>query len=74
MAALIALAAICLSAAGVVAAIIGMVAVAIRREDRNLTLTSEAPDTVTRVGRWLTGLYVRAPSRSATGDREKALV
>ena len=47
-----------------------MVAVAIRREDRTLTLTSQAPDTVTRAGRRLTGLHVRTHS----GDREKARV
>ena len=70
MAALIALAAICLFAAGALAGITGVVAVAIRREDRNLTLTSQAPDTVTRAGRRLTGLHVRTHS----GDREKALV
>jgi hypothetical protein len=55
MAAPIALAVICLFAAGAVAGITGVVAVAIRREDRNLTLTSQAPGTVTRAGRRLTG-------------------
>jgi hypothetical protein len=59
MAAVIALAAICLVAVGALAGITGMVAVAIRREDRNLTLTSQAPGTVTRAGRRLTGLHVR---------------
>ncbi len=43
MAALIAFAAIGLFAAGVVAGIIGVVSLAIRREERNFTLTSEAP-------------------------------
>jgi hypothetical protein len=61
MAALIALMAICLFAAGVVVGIIGMVAVAIRREERNLTLTSAAPGQVASAGRWLNGLYVRVP-------------
>jgi hypothetical protein len=74
MAALIALVAICLFAAGVVAGIIGVVAIAIHREERNPTLTSEGPDNVTRAGRRLTGLYVRAPRRTATGDRDKTLV
>ena len=74
MAALIALVAICLFAASVVAGIIGVVAVAIRREERSPTLTSQAPDSMTRAGRRLTGLYVRAPRRAATGDRKKALV
>jgi hypothetical protein len=71
MAALIALAAICLFAAGALAGIIGVVAVAIGREERNLTLTRQAPDNVTRTGRWLTGLHVRAPRRTAADDREK---
>jgi hypothetical protein len=70
MAALIALAAIGLFAAGVIAGIIGVVSVAIRREDRNFTLTSEAPDNVTRAGRWLNGVYVRAPRPTAAGDRQ----
>lgn len=74
MAALIALAAICLFAAGALAGITGVVALAIRREERNLTLTSEAPGNVTRTGRLLTGLHVRAPRRTAAGDREKSLV
>ena len=74
MAALIALAAICLFAAGALAGIIGVVAVAIGREDRNLTLTSAAPDNLTRAGRWLTGLHVRAPRGTATAGREKTLV
>jgi protein-S-isoprenylcysteine O-methyltransferase Ste14 len=74
MAALIALAAVSLFAAGVIAGIIGVVSVAIRREERNLTLTSEATDHVTRAGRWLNGLYVRAPRRAAAADRETTLV
>jgi len=74
MVALIALVALSLFAVGVVAGIIGVVALAIRREERNLTLTGEAPDNVTRAGRWLNGLYVRAPRRTATGDRDNALV
>ena len=74
MAALIALAAVCLFAAGALAGIIGVLAVAIGREERNLTLTSQAPDTVTRTGRWLTGLHVRAPRRTAAGDREQTPV
>jgi hypothetical protein len=74
MAALIAVVAICLFAAGVGTGIIGVATLAIRREERNLTLTGAAPDTLTRAGRWLTGLSVRTPRRTATGDRERALV
>jgi hypothetical protein len=72
MAALIALLAICLFASGAAAGIIAVVAVAIRREERNLTLTGAAPGPVARAGRWLNGLYVRAPRRTTTGDRNKA--
>jgi hypothetical protein len=74
MAALIALAAIGLFAAGVIAGIIGVVSVAIRREERNFTLTSEAPNNVTRAGRWLNGVYVRAPQSAAAADRHTTLV
>ncbi len=69
MAALIAVAAIGLFA-GVVAGIIGVVSMAIRREEKNHTLTSEATDNLTRAGRWLNGVYVRAPRRTAAADRE----
>ena len=65
MAALIALTAFVLFAVGVLAGIIGVVCVAIRREETNLTLTSQATDHVTRAGRWLNGMGVRAPHRSA---------
>ncbi len=74
MAALIAFAAIGLFAAGVVAGIIGVVSLAIRREERNFTLTSEAPGNVTRAGRWLNGAYVRVPLGAAAADRETTLV
>ena len=68
MAPLIALAAIGLFAAGVTAGIVGVVSVAIRREEKNLTLTSEATDPVTRTGRWVNGVYVRAPRRADVGQ------
>ena len=54
----IALAAICLLAAAVSAGLIVVVSVAIRKEDRNLTLTSKATGNLTRVGRRLTGAHV----------------
>ena len=62
MDALIALAAV--FAAGMVAGVISVVTVAIRREERNLTLTSGPTDTVTRAARWLNGVGVRTPRRS----------
>ncbi len=74
MAALIALTVIGLCAAAVFAGIIAVVSMAVRREENNLTLTSEATSTVMRVGRWLNGVYVRAPRCTAAADQEKALV
>ena len=65
MTALIALAALAVFAAGVTTGIVGVVSVAIRREETSLTLTGEAPDHITRVGRRLNGVYVRAPRRTA---------
>ncbi len=45
-----------------------------RFEEHNLTLTSQAPGSVTRVGRRLNGVYVRAPRRAAAADRQMTLV
>jgi hypothetical protein len=73
MAVLIAVTAIGVFAAGVVAGIIGVVCVAIRREETNLTLTSQATDHVTRAGRRLTGVGVRAPHHSAAAGGETTL-
>jgi hypothetical protein len=70
MAALIALAAIGVFAAGIFAGVIAVVSVAIRREERKFTLTSQAPDNVTSAGRLLNGVYVRAPHRTAAADRQ----
>lgn len=74
MATLIASAAIGLFTAGVCAGIIGVVSLAIRREERNFTLTGEAPDNVTRAGRRVNGVGVRAPRRTAAADRRTARV
>lgn len=63
MASLIVPAAIGLFVAGMIAGIIGMVSVAIHREEKNLTLTSAATDPVTQAGRWVNGMHVRAPRR-----------
>jgi hypothetical protein len=71
MAPLIALTAISLFAAGVIAGIIGMVSVAICREEKNFTLTSEATDPVTQAGRWVNGVYIRAPRRRRPADRRQ---
>jgi len=70
MAALIALVASGLFASGAIAGIVGVVSVAIRREERKFTLTSHAPDNVTSTGRLLNGVYVRAPHRTAAADRQ----
>ena len=74
MAALIAVAALGLFAAGVSAGFVGVASLAIRREEKNFTLTSNTPDHVTQVGRWLNGVYIRAPRRTAAADPERALV
>jgi hypothetical protein len=65
MATLIALGAIGMLIAGVIAAATAMMSVAIRREEKNLTLTREAPDQLTRAARWLNGVYARAPRPTA---------
>jgi hypothetical protein len=69
MAVLIALAAVGLGAAGVSAGLVGMVSVAIRREEKNLTLTRVPTGKVVRLGRWLNGVYVSVPRRTAAADR-----
>jgi hypothetical protein len=61
MTTLIASAASCLFAAGACTGIIGVVCVAVHQEEKNHTLTSEATSHVTRAGRWLNGVGVRAP-------------
>jgi hypothetical protein len=66
----IALAAISLFIAGGITGIVAVVSVAIHREERSLTLTREATDNVTRAGRWLNGVGVRAPLRAGTADPE----
>ena len=63
MAVPIALAAISLLAAAVSAGLIVVVSVAVRKEDRNLTLTSQAAGNLTRMGRRLTGVHVVGPPR-----------
>ncbi len=49
--------AISLFAAGACTGIIAVVSLAIQREDKHLTLTSEATSTITRAGRLLTGAH-----------------
>lgn len=63
MAVLIALVAFGLFTAGVTVGVIGIVCVAVRREDRLLTLTREPANNVALAGRWLNGVGVRAPGR-----------
>jgi len=62
MAVPIALAAISLLAATVSAGLVVVVSVAVRKEDRNLTLTSQATGNLTRMGRRLTGVHVVRPA------------
>jgi hypothetical protein len=72
MTALIAFTAIGLFVAGACTGIIGVVSVAIHREDKHLTLASAATSHVERAGRRLTGVHVRAPRRRAVADQETA--
>jgi hypothetical protein len=59
MAVPIALAAISLLAAAASAALLGVIGVAIRKEDKNHTLTSQPTGTLNRVARRLTAVHVR---------------
>jgi len=52
---------------GIIAGIIGIVSVAIRREERDHTLTSWPTGHVTLAGRWLNGVYVRPAPRPRRG-------
>ena len=54
----ITLTAISLFVAAVLTGLTGIVSVAIRKEDKNLTLATTAPGPLTQVARWLTGLHV----------------
>lgn len=67
---------IALAALGLfVAGVIGVVSVAIRREEKNLTLTSEATDRVTQAGGQLNGAYARAPRNvDRPGRRQRQLL
>jgi hypothetical protein len=68
---LAALAAFGIFAAITTAAIVGMVSAAIRREEKHRTLTGEAPDQLTRAGRWLNGVYVRTPHSTPADDWQR---
>ena len=46
---------------GAITGIVFLVSAASRKEDRRRKLSREAPDSWTRAGRFLTGLYVRRP-------------
>ncbi|MGE5292887.1 MAG: hypothetical protein ACM3ML_38015 [Micromonosporaceae bacterium] len=73
MALVVALVAVAIFAFGMVAGIIGVVAVAVRREEQAHSMTGKASDPVTRAGRWLTGLSVRGLAPAAV-DEDKTLV
>lgn len=51
-------------AGGVTAFVFGVVTVAVRREERNRTLTSPVPDRMTSAVRRLNGVYVRTSDGS----------
>ena len=65
MAALIALAATGIVAAGVAAGFVGVVSVAIGREEKDLALASEDPATGCGTGWWLNGVFA---SRTPAAD------
>src|SRR5262249_57423000 len=69
MNALITLVAVGLFAAAGCAGIIGVASVAIRREEKDLTLTREATGAVTRAGRVLNGVYVSVTRPTPAPDR-----
>jgi hypothetical protein len=56
-----------LFAAGAAAGIIGVTCAAIRREEKNSTLTSQATGPVLQAGRWVNGVGVR-DLHAAPGD------
>jgi len=58
----------------VVAALIAAVSAGIRREERQATLTRQAPGRVSLGARRLTGLYVRETVPALVIDRETTLV
>jgi hypothetical protein len=74
VAVLIVLAAIGLCAAVLFAGIVAVVSVAIRREDKNHTLTTEATGRMIRMGRRVNGVYIRAPRDAAAVARETTRV
>ena len=55
---------------GVVTGVITVVAMAVRREDRRYSLTSAAPDRMSRSARWLTGVGLRDPNGELLATRE----
>jgi hypothetical protein len=57
---------------GVVAGAIGLVSVAVHREERNHTLKGPAPDHITHAARRLTGLYVRVPDAARETSASRA--
>ena len=70
---LIALAPIGLFTAGISIGIIGLMCVAVRREHSHHTLSKQPTDNVTRAGRLLNGVYVRAPHRAVATNQDTAL-
>jgi hypothetical protein len=58
-------------AAVTIAASIGLVSAAIHREEKRHSLTGEAPDQLTRVGRRLNGVYVRTPRPTTAADWQR---
>jgi hypothetical protein len=56
-------------AGGAAVAVIGLVTLAIRKEERNHTLTGPVPDGVMKAVRRLNGVYVRTPDTTRYSSR-----
>lgn len=74
MAATIVFVAVIVFAAGIVAGVMLVVRAGIRREDREFSLTSEAPDRLSRATRRLTGVYALNVQANLAPKRQDALV
>jgi Flp pilus assembly protein protease CpaA len=56
-------------ASGVIGGVVGLVTVAIHREERHHTLIRPAPDRATSAARGLNGVYVHAPAAAEARHR-----
>ena len=71
MGATIVIIALVIFVAGIIAGVMLMVRVGIQREERDFSLTPEAPDLVSRATRRVTGLYVHDAGYADAAERER---